>query len=130
MGEELRHEDFVREYMAIQQATFKSSTIISAFRKSCIRPLNPNVFTDEDYAPSIPTSTAAYVPTSYPTQRLSSMSTSLVFGNWEDNESAIDSDSSDEDYDNSNNDSDMSSNDSDDNDKNPQSDPPVVPSTI
>ena len=98
MGEEMPCEDFIQEYMAIQWATFKPTTIISAFQKSGIRPLNPGILTDENYAPSIPTSTAAYVPSSYPTQQLSAMSTSAVFSNWEDNESAIDSSSSNKDY--------------------------------
>jgi hypothetical protein len=114
-GEEMPREDFIREYMAIRRAKFKPTTIISAFRKSGIRPLNPDIFTDEDYAPSIPTSTAAHVPSSYPTQRLSAMPISAVFGDWEDDESAIDSDSSDEDYEDSD---DESSNDSDDEDDN------------
>ena len=106
------HEDFVQEYMAVWQVTFKSGTIVSAFQKSGIRPLNPDIFTDKDYAPSIPTSTGAYVPESYPTPTQQP----LIFGDWEDNESVIDSDSSDEDYNNGDNDSDGSGNKSDDQD--------------
>lgn len=118
-GEEMPREDFVREYMAVRKATFKPETIISAFRKSGIKPLNPNIFTNEDYAPSIPTSTAAHVPTSYPTRHLSAMPTSLVFGNWEEDELATDSDtdSSDSDYDDNDNDSDSDGSD-DSNDEN------------
>jgi hypothetical protein len=111
-------EDFVREYMAIRRGTFKPTTIISAFRKSGIRPLNPDIFTNEDYTSSIPTSTAAHVPSSYPTQQLSTMPTSAVFGDWEDNESAIDSDSSDEDYKDSDDESSDDSDDGDDSDNN------------
>ena len=66
-GEEMPREDFVKEYMAVRSATFKPSTIKQAFKKSGCYPINPSVFTDEDFAPSIPTSTSAHhVPPSYP----------------------------------------------------------------
>lgn len=53
--------------MAVRSATFKPSTIKQAFKKSGCYPINPSVFTDEDFAPSIPTSTSAHhVPPSYP----------------------------------------------------------------
>ena len=61
-------EDFVKEYMEVRQAMFKATTIRKAFKKSGIWPVNQNVFTDEDYAPSLPTSTTAgHVPASFPT---------------------------------------------------------------
>lgn len=66
-GAEMAIRDFVREYMGVRNQTFKATTIISAFKKSGIRPLNPAAFTDQDYAPSISTSTEAHVPSSYPT---------------------------------------------------------------
>ena len=63
----MSRENFVKEYMAIRMATFKSTTVKSAWRKSGCWPINPDVFTEEDYAPSTPMSTAAsHVPTSYP----------------------------------------------------------------
>ena len=66
-GEEMPREDFVKEYMAVQYATFKPSTIKQMFKKSGCYPINPSVFSDEDFAPSIPTSTSAnHVPPSYP----------------------------------------------------------------
>jgi hypothetical protein len=66
-GEEMRREDFVKEYMDVRNKTFKSTTIITAFRKSGCWPVSRDVFTDEDYAPSIPTSTSSrHVPTSFP----------------------------------------------------------------
>jgi hypothetical protein len=66
-GEEMPREDFVKEYMGVRNKTFKSTTIISAFRKSGCWPINRDVFTDEDYAPSIPTSTTSCsVPSSFP----------------------------------------------------------------
>ena len=39
-GEEMPREDFIEEYMAIRAATFKPQTILSAFRKCGIRPLD------------------------------------------------------------------------------------------
>ena len=65
-GEEMPREDFVKEYMAIRAKTFKPQTILSAFKKCGIRPLNCGVFNDEDFAPSITTSTTAtHVPPSF-----------------------------------------------------------------
>ncbi|KZP26367.1 DDE-domain-containing protein, partial [Athelia psychrophila] len=40
-GAEMAIRDFVREYMGVRNQTFKATTIISAFKKSGIRPLNP-----------------------------------------------------------------------------------------
>jgi hypothetical protein len=66
-GEEKPREDFVKEYVDVCSKTFKSTTIITAFRKSSCWPVNCDVFTDEDYAPSIPMSTSLHhVPSSFP----------------------------------------------------------------
>jgi hypothetical protein len=66
-GEEMPREQFVKHYMEVRQKTFKESTIINAFRKSGCWPINPDVFTDEDYSPSITTSTSlTHIHTSYP----------------------------------------------------------------
>ena len=60
-------EDFVKEYMDVRAASFKPTTIKQAFKKSGMYPINPEVFTDTDFAPSISTSTSAcFVPASYP----------------------------------------------------------------
>ncbi|KAH9017432.1 hypothetical protein EDB85DRAFT_2155181 [Lactarius pseudohatsudake] len=60
-------EDFVKEYMDVRSKTFKPATIVSAFQKSGCWPVNCDVFTDEDYAPSIPTSTSSFhIPNSFP----------------------------------------------------------------
>jgi hypothetical protein len=53
----MRREDFISEYMQVRQAAMKPSTIISAFKKSGIWPVDRTVFGDDDYAPSIPYST-------------------------------------------------------------------------
>ena len=65
--EEMPREDFVKEYMAIRAKTFKAQTIMSAFKKCGIRPLDRGIFDDEDFAPSITTSTTdTHVPPSFP----------------------------------------------------------------
>jgi hypothetical protein len=58
-GNEMPKEDFVNEYMDVREASFRSSTIVSAFKKSGTWPVNQAVFTDDDFAPSIPFSTEA-----------------------------------------------------------------------
>lgn len=66
-GEEMLREDFVKEYMDVRSKTFKSTTIITAFQKSGCWPVDRDVFVDEDYAPSIPTSTSSHhIPSSFP----------------------------------------------------------------
>src|SRR5882762_5390096 len=108
-GEEMPCQDFVQEYMGIQCATFKPNTILQAFKKGGIKPLNPDIFSDHDFAPSIPISTAAHIPSSLPSSQLSTMPTSTVF-NTLDDESAVESDDDDHDDDDyTNNDSDKSS---------------------
>jgi hypothetical protein len=73
---------------------------------------------DDDFTPSIPTSTAAHVPAGYPTSRLSVMAPATVFGEADDM-SAVESDSSDDDY---TNDSDTSSSGDDTNSGNDSDD--------
>lgn len=66
-GEEMPREDVVKHYMDVRRLTFKESTIIGAFWTSGCWPVNPNVFTEVDYALSIVTSTSStHVPSSYP----------------------------------------------------------------
>ncbi|KAJ6469102.1 hypothetical protein DFH09DRAFT_989117, partial [Mycena vulgaris] len=55
----MRKEDFVKEYMRVRENSFRESVIKSAFKKSGMWPVDPTVFTAEDYAPSIPYSTEA-----------------------------------------------------------------------
>ena len=66
-GEEMSREAFVSEYIAVRHDTFKERTILQAWKKSGAWPINPNVFTDDDFAPSIPYSTHARdLPTTFP----------------------------------------------------------------
>ncbi|KAH7917211.1 hypothetical protein BV22DRAFT_998363, partial [Leucogyrophana mollusca] len=52
--------------MKARDCDFKETTILQAWRKCGIWPLNPNIFTEEDYALSYKTSTTAHVPASFP----------------------------------------------------------------
>jgi hypothetical protein len=65
-GEEILIQDFVKEYMHACTDAFKSETIKKAFKNSGICTLKPDVFTDVDYAPSIPSLIHAHTPPSYP----------------------------------------------------------------
>ncbi|KAJ3750641.1 hypothetical protein DFH05DRAFT_1518782 [Lentinula detonsa] len=60
--------DIVKEYMECQRGAFKRMNIEQAWRKSGIKPFNPDIFTDKDFAPSIPSSTQAWFPESFPTR--------------------------------------------------------------
>ncbi|KAJ3756710.1 hypothetical protein EV360DRAFT_71765, partial [Lentinula raphanica] len=55
-----------REYWDCRTRAFKDSTILNAWASAGIKPFNPGVFTDDDYAPSQPSSTETYLPDSYP----------------------------------------------------------------
>lgn len=66
-GEEMSREDFIKEYMDVRSTSFKESTIRTAWRKSGCWPIDQTVFKDDDYAPSISTSTSTpHVPDSFP----------------------------------------------------------------
>ncbi len=51
-GEAMELRDVVTEYMKARRASFKPETILQAWRKSGIRPINPDIFKEKDYAPS------------------------------------------------------------------------------
>ena len=65
-GAEIPVQDFVKEYMVARDEVFKAETIQKAFKNSGIRPLNPSIFTEADYAPSRVSSTQAHTPSTYP----------------------------------------------------------------
>ncbi|KAJ4486601.1 hypothetical protein C8J55DRAFT_558596 [Lentinula edodes] len=60
--------DVVKQYMAVRDLLFKESTIKTAWQKSGINSLNPEIFSEADFAPSIASSTKMQLPASYPTQ--------------------------------------------------------------
>jgi len=64
-GVEITRTNFIHEYMAIHDV-ITPSLVQKVFRKTGIYPLNPDVFTDQDYAPSMASSSVAHLPPSYP----------------------------------------------------------------
>jgi len=65
-GHEIRKTAFIKEYMVARGQAFLPETIKKAWAKCGIWPFNPNIFTDEDFAPSVSTSTKGHFPASYP----------------------------------------------------------------
>ncbi|EGN93340.1 hypothetical protein SERLA73DRAFT_78648 [Serpula lacrymans var. lacrymans S7.3] len=65
-GEGICRHHVVKEYWEAHKGVFVTNTILQAWRKSALCPLNPGLFTAADYAPSVSTSTANYAPLSYP----------------------------------------------------------------
>ncbi|KAH9011109.1 hypothetical protein EDB83DRAFT_2322290 [Lactarius deliciosus] len=59
-------QNVVREYMIARRESFKESTILSAWEKSGIRPLNPSIFDKDDYGPSYASSINPPLPDSFP----------------------------------------------------------------
>ncbi len=57
LDQEMPQSDFVKEYMAVREKTFSPSTIKQAWRRSGAWPICPEIFSEEDYAPSHPYST-------------------------------------------------------------------------
>jgi hypothetical protein len=93
-GEEIPREDFVKEYMDVRARTFSANTISQAFKKCGIHPFNSDIFTDHDFAPSMPTSTKGFVPSSFPTG-IASTAELEPNGSESDSDSGSDSDYSD-----------------------------------
>ncbi|KIK50955.1 hypothetical protein GYMLUDRAFT_182066 [Collybiopsis luxurians FD-317 M1] len=65
-GELMELQDIVKEYWAARAKAFQESMILQAWHKSGICPLNPGIFTDADFAPSIMSSTKVQLPKSFP----------------------------------------------------------------
>ncbi|THU84574.1 hypothetical protein K435DRAFT_564347, partial [Dendrothele bispora CBS 962.96] len=63
-GIELRY--VVKEYMEARTSSFVEKTVLKAWEKSGIRPLNPGIFKPSDFAPSQASSTFMHVPSSFP----------------------------------------------------------------
>ena len=66
MGKEVILKDIVQVYMGVRQKAFKKETILMAWHKASIWLLNPNIFTDVDFAPSHTMSTQSHTPSTYP----------------------------------------------------------------
>lgn len=63
----MQKQHIIGEYMNAREKSFSANTILQAWKKSGLRPLNGvQVFTEADFAPSKMTSNRAQVPDSYP----------------------------------------------------------------
>ncbi|KAK0222228.1 hypothetical protein IW262DRAFT_1460528 [Armillaria fumosa] len=89
--------DVVSKYMKAQHAAFKSGTILKAWHKAGIRPINPDIFMETDYAPSYSSSTQMHIPESFPRKMPSVPDASSDDGIF-DPSTATPSDPFDEDY--------------------------------
>ncbi|THU98481.1 DDE-domain-containing protein, partial [Dendrothele bispora CBS 962.96] len=65
-GSGMEIKDVVKEYMAVRVKSFTESNVSTAWRKSGIKPLDPDIFTEADFAPSLASSTTMHVPASFP----------------------------------------------------------------
>lgn len=63
---EIPRSQFVKEYMDVRNEVFTEELIKSAWKKAGIWPLNPQRFTEKDFAPSKLLSYAASLPPGYP----------------------------------------------------------------
>jgi len=66
-GIEIDRYNFIHEYMAIHPI-ITPDLIKKAFKKTGLYPLDPSVFMDNDFAPSLVYSTTAHLPPSYPVE--------------------------------------------------------------
>jgi hypothetical protein len=62
----------IQEYMKVRDASMTPELCSSAFSCTGIYPLNPTIFTDEDFAPAKSFSTSMHVPKSFPRETRSS----------------------------------------------------------
>jgi len=74
----VNHYNVVQAYMESRSEYMTSNLIKKAFKSSGISPLNPEIFTEEDYAPSQQFSIVAHVPKSFPTEVPSSPMTAIA----------------------------------------------------
>lgn len=64
--EGMEMKDVVREYFVARKKAFTKQNISQAWKKSGLCPLNPNLFTASDFAPSHRSSTTCHTPHSFP----------------------------------------------------------------
>ena len=53
-------EDFIKEYMEVREQSFHPSTVVKAFKRNGAWPIDRTIFTEDDFAPSIPYSMEAH----------------------------------------------------------------------
>ena len=67
-GEPMEMKEVVREYFEARRKAFKSENIFQAWKKSGLCPLNADLFTASDFAPSHSSSTVCHAPQSFPSR--------------------------------------------------------------
>lgn len=67
-GEGMELKDVVREYFVARRKAFKETTILQAWKKSGLRPINPSIFTTADFAPSHSSSFECHAPSTFPSK--------------------------------------------------------------
>ena len=65
-GKGISKKNVTKEYINAQNKSFKTETILKAWEKCSIWPINPGIFTEQDYALSFEMSTTIHVLPSYP----------------------------------------------------------------
>lgn len=66
IGEPISKTAAITRYMEAREAGLRSSAVLDAWRRSGQHPLDPSIFSDEDYAPSMVSSTSTHLPPSFP----------------------------------------------------------------
>jgi hypothetical protein len=77
-GAEMPREDLVNEYLQVREAAMEESVVRYAWEASGLVPLNPDVFTEADFAPAQASSYLTYLPVSF-TSELTSVWTQTFF---------------------------------------------------
>jgi hypothetical protein len=111
--------------MAVRQDSFKEQTLLQAWKKSGAWPINPNVFTDDDFAPSIPYSTEVRdLPATFPSSNTRPLVSADSTNLWHPHpDSDLDADSSSD----GNNSDDSDNNNRDDSDSDSRQTEPQMP---
>ena len=65
-GEGIKCQNVIKEYMITCTKSFKESTILSAWKKSGMQPLNPHIFAEKVFGASFRSSTHPPMPDSFP----------------------------------------------------------------
>ena len=107
IGTEIPQQDFVKEYMDVQNTTFSTNSIAKVFKSCSIYPFNSDVFSHHNFAPSIPSLVQGFVPSMFPVQAVPTLPSDHTndMDNIEDSDYTT-GDSSDTDDSNSSSDSD------------------------
>ena len=65
-GVQMDRYNIIQEYMLVRPKSMTPELLCSAFKATGIHPFNPNVFTDDDFAPAKASSCTTHVPKGFP----------------------------------------------------------------